>query len=115
MKKISIFILFLLYICNCGSDPQSKKEKRAEALYNRICSVVYSTSTETYTPEWRNIENRILEDKDTVFMVNSADFQILVKKSVSLKDILIDTVKATSDSSKKEPSPDSSKKESDAQ
>jgi hypothetical protein len=114
MRNSLIFIPFLLlaYFCNCGndSDLQSKKEKKAEALYDRICSVVYSASAVSYTPEWKNIENKILEDKDTVFMVNSADFQILVKKSVSLKDILIDTAKVASDSSKKEPSPDSSKK-----
>ena len=102
---------FLVFSILLSCDTEPTKDAKAEALYDRICAVIHSS--DSYTEEWKNIKNRIMEDKDTVFMVNSADFQILVRKTISLKDIITDTAKVAPVSDPARPAPDSSKKESD--
>jgi hypothetical protein len=99
MKKFLVMFLFAFIFCS--NDVQSMKERKAYALLERITRQI-RTSGGTYTPEWLNIKDRILENKDTLFLVTSSDFQILVRKTVSLNDIVTDTTKNADTTVKRE-------------
>ena len=68
--------MFLIPIFYCSKE-QIAKEINAESLYNRICSIVRNSASD-YTPEWKEIKNKILAGKDTVFMMENPDFKISV-------------------------------------
>jgi hypothetical protein len=76
-----ILPLIIAFFCFCGNTPEDVKSQKANNLYDRICSMVYLSSNSGYTTEWENIKNNILENKDTLFMMNGNDFQILVKRT----------------------------------
>jgi hypothetical protein len=74
MKLLILIVLFLFL--SCGSNPESQKEQRAVQLYNRICSIVHGSGD--FTTEWKTIVQRVFDGRDTVFLTNNGDFQILV-------------------------------------
>jgi hypothetical protein len=88
MKNLLILIIPFL-ILSCGSDNETMKEKRAVALYDRISEMVHgSGSSADFTTEWKAICQKIFDGKDTVFMMNNGDFQILI---TTRHDIISDT------------------------
>ena len=108
MKKLFILLL-LSSLVGCGEE--TEKDQKASALYDRICGAIRSSTTyhrpgfictnTSFTAEWEAMKNKIIEDKDTIFLITSTDFQILIRKTTPLGAIVIDTTKtATSDSSK---------------
>ena len=102
MKKIlilSVLISVGVFSLNCGEDSQTIKSQKAGALYDRICEAIHNSNG--FTNEWEAMKNKIYEDKDTVFLITSTDFQILIRKTTPLGAIVTDTTKtANSDSSK---------------
>jgi hypothetical protein len=100
MSKPVISVFFLIESCILLSCGGPSKADKAEALYNRICAVVRN-SDNSYTEEWHNIKNKIIEDKDTILLITCSDFQIVVRKTVPLNQIITDTTKAA-DTTKKE-------------
>jgi len=97
MKKLFILLL-LSSLVGCGEE--TEKDQKASALYDRICGAITTANT-SFTAEWEAMKNKIIEDKDTIFLITSTDFQILIRKTTPLGAIVVDTTKtATSDSSK---------------
>jgi hypothetical protein len=72
--KIYLILLFCVLFCSCKINPRAQ-------LYERICGMVHTTNG--YTVEWSNIKDKILANKDTLFLVNGCDFEILVRKTSS--------------------------------
>jgi hypothetical protein len=68
----------LFLFLSCGSDTENLKEQRAVQLYNRICSIVHGSNSNEFTTEWKAISQKVFDGRDTVFMTNNGDFQILV-------------------------------------
>jgi hypothetical protein len=101
-KALVILALFMSYvILSCDimmsekERAQSKKMEMASDLYNRIGSLVYSTRNGSFTPEWQNIEKRILDNQDTIFFIENTDFKIMVTLRHNL---VFDSMKTIQDS-----------------
>jgi hypothetical protein len=62
------------------------KIEQAKNLYTRICSLI-KDSNGNFSDEWKNIQNNILLDKDTLFLVNNSDFEIIVRKNIQKQSI----------------------------
>ena len=76
MKLLILIIPFL--ILSCGSDVESQKQKRAQALFDRICAIVHNSSSNSFTAEWDAMAQKIYDGRDTVFLTDNDDFKIVV-------------------------------------
>jgi uncharacterized protein YeeX (DUF496 family) len=74
---------------------QNQKERMATDLYDRISAIIFSNSNSRFTPEWQNIEKRILDNQDTVFFIENPDFKITVTMRHNL---VSDSIKVIQDS-----------------
>jgi uncharacterized protein YeeX (DUF496 family) len=71
---------------------QAQKEQMAQDLFGRIQAMVYSNG---FTPEWNNIEKRILANQDTLFLIENSEFKI----SITMRhNMILDSIKVIQDS-----------------
>lgn len=74
---------------------QNQKAQMASDLYERIKSIIYNSNNNSFTPEWLNIEKRILDNQDTLFYIENSDFKIMVTMR---HNMVVDSIKTIQDS-----------------
>lgn len=82
MKIVSATFLLLLVSCGAFQTKSTKeflmKKARANDLYERIKATIYWD--QGFTKEFQAIEQKIMDGKDTLFMLYGDDYQILITR-----------------------------------
>lgn len=76
-----LFIWLILFVVSCSIQESAivlQKKQVANQLFSRINSQVRSGDGGS-SSEWLAIENRIYENRDTLFYVQTSEYKILVQ------------------------------------
>lgn len=75
MKWFILIMGILLIGC---IDENSKKQKYASDLYDRITDQIYNKSSNLFNSSWQKIEENIIANKKILYMMSNDEFSIVV-------------------------------------